>query len=88
VLIFCRELLRLRRERVAHASPRYERLAAPNGVWRYAAGAVEVTANFTGQPATLPDPPHGQVLVSTGECGTAERPVLAPWEGVISARAR
>ncbi|HKR70982.1 MAG TPA: alpha-amylase family glycosyl hydrolase, partial [Streptosporangiaceae bacterium] len=88
VLTLCRELLRLRRERVAQASPRYERLAAPSGVWRYAAGAVEVAANFTGQPATLPDPPDGQVLVSTGECGKAERAVLAPWQGVIFARAR
>jgi alpha-glucosidase len=88
VLALCRELLRLRRERVAQASPRYERLAAPSGVWRYAAGAVEVAANFTGQPATLPDPPDGQVLVSTGECGKAERAVLAPWQGVIFARVR
>ncbi|MDR2984621.1 MAG: DUF3459 domain-containing protein [Nocardiopsaceae bacterium] len=93
VLTFCRALLRLRSEQAGPDGSRYERLAAPAGVWRYAAGDVEVAANFTGQPATLQEPPQGQLLLSTDGCGTVERgtgdyAVLAPWEGVIFARAR
>jgi alpha-glucosidase len=86
VLTFCRELLRMRHERAGAAGSRYERLAAPAGVWRYAAGAVEVAANFSGQPTTLQEPPPGLVLLSTAECGAADHAVLAPWEGVIFAR--
>ena len=87
VLTFCRELLAMRRERAGRASMAYERLAGPAGVWRYVAGELEVAANFTGQPATLPEPP-GQVLLSTAEGAKADPAVLAPWEGVISVRAR
>ena len=87
VLTFCRELLALRRERTGRASMDYARLAGPAGVWRYVAGELEVSANFTGQPATLPEPP-GQVLLSTAEGRKADPAVLAPWEGVISVRAR
>ena len=86
VLTFCRELIMLRREQAGPADSRYERLAAPAGVWRYTAGAVEVAANFTGQPATLQEPPHGSVLLSTAECGQADPAVLAPWEGLIFSR--
>jgi alpha-glucosidase len=87
VLSFCRDLLRLRRER-GGGSGRYERLPGPAGVWRYAAGDLEVAANFGGRPATLPGP-AGEVLVSTaGKRGHSDSALLAPWEGVISLRAR
>ena len=77
----------------AHAGgrgPGYERLASPAGVWRYAAGDLEIAANLSDRPATLAAPLPGDVLLSTA--GSAARrpipPSLAPWEGVISARAR
>ncbi|MGN6790849.1 MAG: alpha-amylase family glycosyl hydrolase [Streptosporangiaceae bacterium] len=87
VLTFCRELLTLRHDQAGRAGRRYERLTAPAGVWRYTAGALDVAANFTGRPAILREPP-GQMLLSTGEFGKADPAVLAPWEGVISVRAR
>jgi alpha-glucosidase len=84
VLSFCRELLRLRRERTGRPLLGYERLPAPPGVWRYAAGELIVTANFTDRPVGLPAP-VGKVLLSTaGDRGQADAEVLAPWEGVIS----
>jgi alpha-glucosidase len=86
VLTFCRELIRLRREQAGQASVRYERLAAPAGIWRYAAGGVEVAANFTGQPATLQEPSDARVLLSTTARAQAGPAALAPWEGVIFAR--
>ena len=87
VLSFCRELLRLRRER-AGQPPGYERLPAPGGVWRYAAGELIVAANFADRPVRLPVP-LGKVLLSTaGDRGQADPAALAPWEGVISGQVR
>jgi alpha-glucosidase len=86
VLTFCRELIKLRRERAGQATLRYERLAAPAGIWHYAAGGVEVASNFTGQPAKLLEPPHGRVVLSTTARGQDDPAALAPWEGVIFSR--
>jgi alpha-glucosidase len=84
VLSFCRELLSLRRERAGQPPPGYEQLPAPPGVWRYQAGEMIVSANFTGWPVLLPAP-VGKVLLSTaGDRGQADPAALAPWEGVIS----
>ena len=101
VLSFCRELLSLRRsERTAAAGEvaRYQRRSAPEGIWRYASGRLEVSANFTAEPAggAWPD---GEVLLSTHLLGAgagcwsegtrpplARAEVLAPWEGVIARR--
>jgi alpha-glucosidase len=101
VLSFCRELLRLRRERATQSLPEYERLPSPAGVWRYKAGELTVTANFTARPVTLAPPP-GEVLLSTvaesprrsvrartaGEHNRTHPATFAPWEGVISGRIR
>jgi hypothetical protein len=68
-------------------------------VWRYQAGELTVTANFTGKPVALAPSP-GKVLLSTGgqspqrsarattavEHNRTHRATLAPWEGVISGR--
>jgi len=84
VLSFCRELLRLRRERAGQQAPAYKPLPAPGGVWRYQTGELIVTANFTDGPVGLPGS-VGKVLLSTaGDRGQAYPAVLAPWEGVIS----
>jgi len=88
VLSFCRELLSLRRERAGQPQPGYERLPASPGVWRYEAGELIVTANFTERPVRLPAP-VGKVLLSTaGDRGQVDPAALAPWEGVISSRVR
>ena len=88
VLSFCREALSLRRERADQPPQGYERLPAPPGVWRYAAGELIVTANFTDRPVGLPAP-VGKVLLSTaGDRGQADPAALAPWEGVISGPVR
>ncbi len=88
VLSFCRELLRVRREHAGQALAGYEPLPAPDGVWRFTAGGLAVTANFTGQQVTLPRE-AGQVLVSSAEAREeADATALRPWEGVIAARAR
>jgi len=98
VLSFCRGLLRLRRARAHQGLPVYERLPGPAGVWRYKAGELTVTANFTDKPVMLALRP-GRVLLSTagdsrqsstnartaGERNQAVPATLAPWEGVISA---
>jgi len=84
VLSFCRELLRLRRDRARQPLPGYRQLPAPSGVWCYEIGELIVTANFTGRPVRLPTP-VGEVLLSTaGDRGQADPAVLAPWEGVIT----
>jgi alpha-glucosidase len=84
VLSFCRELLRLRRERAGHQAPGYQPLPAPRGVWRYQTGELIVTANFTDGPVRLPGS-VGKVLLSTaGDRGHPDPAVLAPWEAVIS----
>jgi alpha-glucosidase len=86
VLSFCRELLSLRRAVAERSRIDYQRLPAPSGVWRYASGRMEVTANFGDRPATLPAP-AGQVLLSTaGKRVQAADGRLLPWEGVISSR--
>ena len=84
VLSFCRELLRLRRERAGHQALGYKPLPAPRGVWRYQTGELIVTANLTDGPVRLPGS-VGKVLLSTaGDGGHPDPAVLAPWEGVIS----
>ncbi|HEX6932821.1 MAG TPA: alpha-amylase family glycosyl hydrolase [Streptosporangiaceae bacterium] len=88
VLSFCRDLIRLRGDR-AGSGLGYERLASPDGVWRYAAADLEVVANVSDQHVRLPGPVAGEVLLTTaGQRGQASQGILAPWEGVISARAR
>jgi alpha-glucosidase len=88
VLSFCRELLRLRRERAGQPPAGYELLPAPPGVWRYQAGELIVTANLTDGPVGLPES-VGKVLLSTaGDRGQADPAALAPWEGVISGQVR
>ena len=77
-LNLCRDLLALRRTFFAGQVASYERLPAPPGVWSYRCGPLLVTANFTGQPVPLPDPP-GEVLLRTGPGAP-----LGPWQGLVT----
>ncbi|HEX5190438.1 MAG TPA: alpha-amylase family glycosyl hydrolase [Streptosporangiaceae bacterium] len=89
VLSFCRDVLRVRRERAGGTCPRYERLESPSGVWRYSAADLEVTANLTDRQVTLPAPARGEMLLTTsGTRDLSDPATLAPWEGFISARTR
>ena len=60
----------------------YDRLPAPPGVWSYRSGPLLVTANFTGHPVPLPDPP-GEVLLSTGPRTEPGAPI-GPWQGLVA----
>jgi glycosidase len=77
-----RDLLALRRTAFAGQVVGYERLPAPPGVWSYRSGPLLVTANFTGHPVPLPDPP-GEVLLSTGARTEPGAP-LGPWQGLVT----
>ncbi|HEX9064265.1 MAG TPA: alpha-amylase family glycosyl hydrolase [Streptosporangiaceae bacterium] len=84
VLHFCRELLRVRREHRGAAGDKvagYERRPAPDGVWRFRSGELEVAANLSGEPAAGAWP-DGEVVLSTHPSG--HDGVLAPWAGVIA----
>lgn len=85
VLWLCHDLLALRRSEFAGRVPRYERLAAPGGIWRYRTGTLTVTANFSPDPVALPGP-AGQIVVATGGTGRAGVPagILGPWQGIVS----
>jgi len=77
-----RDLLALRRAEFGGTVPAYQRLPAPPGVWSYRCGPLQVTANFTDRPVSLPEPP-GEVLVSTGRDGSPGA-ALGPWRGLVT----
>ena len=87
VLRFCRDLLRLRRAESREDLGAYEALPVRDGVWRYAAGRLVVSANLTDRPVSLPDP-VGQVLLATVPGWSAGAGELPPWAGVITRRPR
>jgi alpha-glucosidase len=76
------DLLALRRSAFAGQVVGYERLPAPPGVWSYRSGPLLVTANFTGQPVALPDPP-GEILLTTGP-GSGPGAPLGAWQGLVT----
>ena len=83
-LSFCRSLLALRRAELGEGIAGYQRLPAPAGQWVYRSGPLLVAANFTGEPARLPDE-TGEVLLSTARRdGPPTRAGLGPWEGIIA----
>jgi glycosidase len=77
-----RDLLARRRTAFAGQVAAYERQPAPPGVWSYRSGPLLVTANFTGQPVPLPEPP-GEVLLTT-DSGAAPGALLGPWRGLVA----
>jgi glycosidase len=81
-LRLCRDLLALRRSAFGGQVAAYERLPAPPGVWSYRSGPLLVTANFTGHPVSLPDPP-GEALLAT-DPGTEPGARLGPWQGLVT----
>jgi alpha-glucosidase len=77
-----RDLIALRRTAFGGQVASYERLPAPPGVWAYRSGPLQVTANFTGHPVSLPGP-VGEVLLATGpEAGPGA--ALDPWQGRVT----
>jgi alpha-glucosidase len=83
-----RDLLALRRSAFAGQVVPYERLPAPPGVWSYHSGPLQVTANFTGHPLPLPEPPGEVLLVTNSEAAPPASPspftVLGPWQGLVT----
>ena len=77
-----RDLLALRRTAFGGRVAGYERLPAPPGAWAYRSGPLLVTANFTGQPVSLPDS-SGEVLLATDPEAQPAAP-LGPWQGLIT----
>jgi alpha-glucosidase len=95
VLALCRALLRLRRAELrgpesgapgaalpAAAASGYQLLQADDQLWAYRVGDLNVAANFSDQPASLPVP-VGEVLQRTSSAPPAGQ-LLGPWEGVIA----
>jgi alpha-glucosidase len=85
VMSLCRRLLALRRAELGHGIPPYRALPAGAGQWVYRVGPLLVAANFTDEPAGLPDG-AGEVLLASGrpiEPAAADRTV-APWSGVVA----
>jgi glycosidase len=91
MLALTRALIELRRRSAPIAAGGYERLGnAPDGVFAFcrAAGGEQLLAalNFTGQPAEVPLPAPGRVVLSTGmdrdEPASGVVPV-GPFEGVV-----
>jgi len=83
-LNFCRALLALRKTEFNGQVADYEQLPSPPGVWAYRSGPLQVTANFTAYPVTLPD--LGDVLLATGPAAqpAAASTTLAPWQGLVT----
>jgi glycosidase len=80
LLVFTRDLIRLRKAGATPDLARYEQLTLDGGLWVYRSGPLLVAANMADTPAPLP-PQAGEVLLRTGD---GREPVLAPWEGLIA----
>jgi alpha-glucosidase len=87
VLQFCRSLLALRRAELGGTLAPCEMLPAPEGQWAYRTGGLTVAANFSDQPAALPDS-AGEILLSTAGETLPGGGSLGPWEGVIARTGR
>ncbi len=86
-LRYCRDLIRLRRERAGGIVAAYEQLPAGEGIWRYRCGPLTITANLTPHPVRLPDPATPAPLLSSAPPGPTDGrdDWLAAWEGIITA---
>ena len=84
-LSLSRRLLALRRAELGRGLADFENLAVTEGVWSYRTGSLVVAANFTDQPASLPQE-AGEVLLTTSAKGAPLPGMLRPWEGVITRR--
>ena len=82
-LSLSRRLLALRRAELGRGLTDFENLAVTEGVWSYRTGSLVVAANFTDQPASLPQE-AGEVLLSTSAEGAPSPGMLRPLEGVIT----
>jgi alpha-glucosidase len=94
MLSHCRALLALRRAELGGAIGDYEQMpAAAADQWAYRVGGLLVAANFSDEPAPLPDQ-AGEILLRSATPGGDPRTpggatpggdprVLAPWEGAI-----
>src|SRR5690348_15834354 len=82
-LSLSRRLLALRRAELGRGLADFENLAVTEGVWSYRTGSLVMVANFTDQPASLPQE-AGEVLLSTSAAGAPSPGMLRPWEGVIT----
>jgi alpha-glucosidase len=82
-LSLSRRLLALRRAELGRGLADFENLAVTEGVWSYRTGSLVVAANFTDQPASLPQD-AGEVLLTASAEGASSPGMLRPWEGVIS----
>ncbi len=87
VLWLCRDLIRLRRDGLSGTVGEYARRPAPDGVWRYRTGTLEVTANLSDRDVTVPGA-AAPVLLGTADPGRAPAAGgLGPWEGIVTAAA-
>jgi alpha-glucosidase len=85
VLRLCRDLVSLRKARLAGRIDGYQALPAPPGVWAYRAGDLTVLGNFSDRPVTCPEPGGSVVLFTEGPVRPADRAItLAPWQGIIT----
>jgi alpha-glucosidase len=82
-LSLSRRLLALRRAELGRGLADFENLAVTKGVWSYRTGSLVMAANFTDQPASLPQE-AGEVLLTTSAEGAPSPGTLRPWEGVIT----
>jgi alpha-glucosidase len=83
VLHLCRDLIALRSAAFGGRIASYRELPGPPGLWAYRVGDLLVTANFSGEPVTLDEPP-GPVVAVSAAGGVLDRGILAPWAGVIT----
>jgi alpha-glucosidase len=87
MLRLCRDLIALRAAAFGGRIASYQQLPAPAGVWAYRAGGLVVTANLSGQTATLDCEP-GPVLASSAGARALRGRALAPWAGIIARPAK
>jgi glycosidase len=80
LLVFTRDLIRLRKAGATPDLARYEQLTLDGGLWVYRSGPLLVAANMADTPAPLP-PQAGEVLLRTGD---GPRAGPGPWEGLIA----
>jgi alpha-glucosidase len=91
MLLLCRDLIALRRDREDLHSGTYEAIHAPDGIWAWRRGTgTVVVVNHVDAPATL-RVSTGEVLIGTKRNRAGERVDgdvrLEPWEAVIVAEA-
>jgi len=89
MLLLCRDLIALRRDRQDLHSGAYEAFEGPEGVWAWRRGGSTVIAvNHTDEPSQLPVG-RGEILIGTDRSRDGERVDgavrLAPWEAVVIA---